>query len=105
MKKIITLTVFSLAVILSAASGRKVPTNPNNGNDSTIGPNALPSAISGLVLEGPISPVSRPNVPNEKPLAGAPITITNAANSAIVAKLTSDTSGKFFARVNAGSYI
>ncbi len=105
MKSIIAITVFFLAVVLTVASCRKVPTNPNSGNDTTVGPNALPSAISGLVLEGPISPVARPNETNEAPLAGAPITITNAANSTVVAKLTSDTAGKFFVRVNAGSYI
>lgn len=103
MKNLSFVTTFSI-ILIFAASCRTVPSNPNNGKDSTVGPNALPSAISGLLLEGPISPVSKPNVPNEKPLAGAPITITEAANSTIVAKLVSDTAGKFSVNVPVGSY-
>ncbi len=106
MKNFIPLATCSLVVICVLSSCRAVPSNSNNtGNDTTSGPNALPSAISGLVLEGPISPVSKPNVPNEQPLAGAPVTITNAANSTIVATVTSDTAGKLLVRVNAGSYM
>lgn len=103
MKNLRSITTLSV-VLIFAASCRTVPSNPNNGKDSTVGPNALPSSISGLVLKGPISPVARPNVPNEAPLADASITISNAANSAIVVRLVSDTAGKFSVNLPAGSY-
>jgi hypothetical protein len=62
------------------------------------------SAIDGLVLQGPIKPVQQIGDPNTAPLAGALITIINNANAAVVANVVSDTSGKFFVKVTAGTY-
>lgn len=87
--------LLSVSVLIVLSSCRSVPNNPSNGT----------SGIAGLVLEGPISPVQKVGDPNEAPLAGAPVTITNSVNSKIIATVVSDTAGRFFARVSAGSYI
>ena len=63
------------------------------------------SAIAGVVLKWPVSPVSRPGDPNTAPLSHAPVTITNAVNSMFIANVVSDTVGKFFVKIAAGSYI
>ncbi len=96
--------LLSLGIVLFLGSCRTV-TTPNNGNDSSTNGGSGTSAIDGVVLKGPIMPVSKPGESNTAPLAGAPITITNATNSTVIANVVSDTAGKFFVQVAAGSYI
>src|ERR1051326_8493638 len=78
----------------------KCSSGPNNVNNILA-----TSAIDGLVLKGPISPVERNGVPNTTPLAGAQISITNTTNGVVIANVISDTSGKFLVKVSAGTYI
>ncbi|MFI5202695.1 MAG: hypothetical protein ACHQNE_09935 [Candidatus Kapaibacterium sp.] len=87
--------LLSVSVLIVFASCRSVPNNPSNGT----------SAIAGLVLKGPITPDQQQGQINEAPLVGAPVTITNSVNSTVVVKVVSDTAGKFFVSVAAGSYI
>ncbi|HET6400644.1 MAG TPA: hypothetical protein VFH95_04515 [Candidatus Kapabacteria bacterium] len=94
-KNSITSAFLTVSILILLASCRSVPNNPSSGT----------SAIAGLVLEGPISPVQQQGESNEAPLAGAPIAIANSVNSTIVAKVVSDSAGKFFVNVAAGSYI
>jgi hypothetical protein len=94
------ISTFVILVGLCAmfAACRTQAVNPGAG-DST-----LTSAIDGLVLKGPISPVSRIGVPNTAPLPGAPITITNSSGS-FSAHVVSDTAGKFYLKVAPGTYL
>ncbi len=94
----------AISGLLLLGSCRSVTSTPGN-NDSTTNGGSGNSAIAGLILEGPISPIQRQGEPNEAPLAGALVTITNSVNSTIIAKVVSDTAGKFFVKVDAGSYI
>ena len=62
--------LLAIGTLLSLGSCRSVTSIPG-GNDSTTNGGSGNSAIAGLVLEGPISPVQRLGEPNEAPLAGA----------------------------------
>jgi hypothetical protein len=92
--------VFAAMYLLLSCRGSSINSNPA---DTTA---AKTSAIDGLVLRGPLSPVQRQGEPNEGPLAGAQVTITNAMTGAytIIAKVVSDSNGRFYAKVNPGTY-
>ena len=65
-----------------------------------------PSGIRGLVLAGPVSPVSHPGEPNEKPVPKAVVTYYNAlAASAVVTTVIADEQGRFGFSVPPGEYI
>ena len=91
-----------LAAMFLLLSCRNNSTN-SSSTDTTA---AKTAAIDGLVLKGPLSPVQRQGEPNEGPLAGAEITVTNAMTGAfvIVAKVVSDSNGRFYAKVSPGTY-
>jgi hypothetical protein len=67
------------------------------------GPAAAESSIQGTVVEGPIHPVERPGVVNERPLAGAVILFQNGSGKQ-VARAKSDAQGRFTLILPPGSY-
>lgn len=63
------------------------------------------SGIKGIVLAGPVTPVSRPGEPNEKPVAKAIIRYFNTlAASAVVTTVIADEQGHFQFAVPPGQY-
>jgi hypothetical protein len=65
---------------------------------------ALASGIQGQVRIGPISPVARPGVPNDKPLAGARIAISRDGTWMRAITVTSDANGNFTIALTPGDY-
>ena len=63
------------------------------------------SGIRGTVVEGPITPVCRPNVPCTRPFANATILVLNAANRSQVATALTNARGVFRVAVAPGSYL
>jgi len=100
MKQSIIITqLISIVIILSSC--RSQSTTPGSTDTATT---PIGYGIEGLVLKGPISPVSIPGQPNTAPLAGAKIAITNSSggfNTTVI----SDTSGKFFVKLSPDSYM
>jgi hypothetical protein len=99
----LTLIAFTL-IIFSAC--RSTPSTSGNQDTSHADRS---SAIDGLVLKGPISPVQHQGDANVAPLAGAQIIISTAPSGgagmgAIVARVTSDTTGQFYVKLAAGRY-
>jgi Prealbumin-like fold domain len=63
------------------------------------------SGIQGIAVEGPISPVERPGVPNTRPLAGAIITVQPAGGGQEIARQATDANGQFQIALNPGTYL
>jgi hypothetical protein len=63
------------------------------------------SGIQGVAVEGPISPVERPGVPNTRPLPYAIITVQPAGGGAEIARQQADANGQFQIPLNPGSYL
>jgi hypothetical protein len=63
------------------------------------------SGIQGVAVEGPISPVERPGVPNTRPLPGAIITVQPAGGGAEIARQQADANGAFQIPLAPGSYL
>lgn len=63
------------------------------------------SGIQGVAIEGPITPVERPGVPNTRPLAYAIITVQPAGGGAEIARQQADASGQFQIALNPGTYL
>jgi uncharacterized delta-60 repeat protein len=60
--------------------------------------------IEGVALVGPISPVSRPGVPNMRPLPGAIISIVPANGGTEIARVVADSQGRFHIHLAPGRY-
>jgi hypothetical protein len=101
MKKIILPAFLALCVISAC---RNVPSNPGNKDTTVVADSTLISAIDGLVLKGPISPVERPGIPNTAPLANAPISISEDNTAQKPISIVSDSVGKFYVHVSPGTY-
>src|ERR1035441_8351056 len=101
MKKIILPAFLALCVISAC---RNVPSNPGNKDTTTCGDSSLISAVDGLVLKGPISPVQRIGVPNEAPLSGARISFSVPYAMIAPIVVTSDSVGQFSVKLSAGTY-
>lgn len=71
--------------------------------DVTDAPVTPGTGINGTVVQGPLSPVERPGVPNAGPLAGASIRIASPSGLT-VAMVTSDGEGHFKVDLAAGTY-
>jgi hypothetical protein len=72
----------------------------------TVGSTAeMTSGIRGIVLEGPISPVGRPGVPNTQPLPGAIISVRTADGKREVARLQAGGDGEFQVVLDPGVYL
>ncbi|HEV7401668.1 MAG TPA: hypothetical protein VGO11_02030 [Chthoniobacteraceae bacterium] len=64
------------------------------------------SGVKGTVLAGPVSPVARPGVPNEKPVPKAIIRYFNAiAANAVVTTIMADEQGRFQFAAPPGQYV
>lgn len=63
------------------------------------------SGIQGVAVEGPISPVERPGVPNTRPLPYAIITVQPAGGGPEIARQQADASGHFQIALNPGTYL
>ncbi len=96
--------LLAAAFLLLLGSCRSTPST-SGGTDTTGNNTGLTSAIDGSVLRGPISPVSRPGVPNDAPLAGATISIAQTNAAANPTNVVSDTAGKFYLKVSPGTYM
>jgi hypothetical protein len=84
----------ALAVTISVARAQQPVAKPPSG----------PSGIVGTALIGPISPVERPGVPNNRPLPGAIVTVEPAKGGGEVARATADQNGRFRIQVAPGAY-
>jgi uncharacterized delta-60 repeat protein len=62
------------------------------------------AGIEGVALVGPISPVSRPGVPNYRPLAGAILSILSADGGTELARVVADSQGRFHIHLVPGRY-
>jgi hypothetical protein len=71
---------------------------------SLIDSRATSGIIDGVALIGPISPVSRPGVPNVRPLAGAVISIETFDGTRELARVTTDQHGTFHVTLPPGRY-
>ena len=79
--------------------------NANATFKVTAGASPPPSGVKGVVLAGPVSPVARPGVPNEKPVAGAIIQYFNAVMAnAVVQTVIADSQGRFQFSAPPGTY-
>jgi hypothetical protein len=63
------------------------------------------SGIQGVAVEGPISPVERPGVPNTRPLPGAIITVQPAGGGPEIARQQADANGQFRIPLGPGTYL
>lgn len=71
----------------------------------TTGAPPPPSGVKGVVLAGPVTPVSRPGVANEKPVPGAIIQYFNELTAnAVVMTVIADAQGHFQFSVPPGTY-
>jgi hypothetical protein len=66
---------------------------------------SIAGGIQGVVLIGPVTPVSHEGEANEKPYAGAVIKILNAAGTSQVGQFTSDSEGRFKMDLAPGTYV
>jgi hypothetical protein len=64
------------------------------GSMSLAGPVHPVSGVSGVAMAGPITPVSHPGVPNEKPLPGAIITVQPAGGGKEITRIRADQLGR-----------
>jgi hypothetical protein len=65
----------------------------------------LTSGIQGQVRIGPISPIARPGDPNDRPLAGAVISISRVGVREPAITVTSDANGNFSIALAPGDYV
>ena len=98
-------TIMAASLLFTLGSCRTTPITPGNGTDTTGNNNGTTTAIDGLVLRGPISPVSRQGDPNVAPLAGATISISQANTANKPTDVVSDSAGRFYLKVSAGTYV
>jgi len=63
------------------------------------------SGIRGVAMEGPISPVERPGVPNTRPLPYAIITVKPASGGAEIARQQANANGRFQIALPPGTYL
>jgi hypothetical protein len=63
------------------------------------------SGIQGVAMAGPIFPVERPGVPNERPLPDAIITVQPEGGGAEIARQRTDKDGKFQIILPPGTYL
>jgi hypothetical protein len=64
------------------------------------------SGVRGVVLAGPVTPVSQPGLPNERPVPKAIVTYYNALMAnAVVTTIIADDQGRFQFFVPPGTYI
>src|SRR5581483_7692257 len=62
------------------------------------------TGIRGVALLGPIAPVERPGVRNERPLAGAVLDVRRATGGRILAEVRTDAHGHFTIPLRPGKY-
>ena len=63
------------------------------------------SGIAGHVVEGPTTPVCRPNVPCTRPFANATILVLDSTNRSTVGTGVTNRRGNFRVRVPPGAYL
>src|SRR5262249_19178519 len=68
-------------------------------------PTPVTTGISGIVLEGPISPVFRPGVANTRPVPGAIISVRLTSNGPEIDRQTADSQGRFRLALEPGVYM
>jgi hypothetical protein len=78
-------------------------TSPTSSTSTTSTTAALDSGITGLVTLGPISPVERPGVPNERPYAAT--IIVKRTDGSVVAQVRSGEDGRFTIKLPPGAYV
>jgi uncharacterized delta-60 repeat protein len=61
--------------------------------------------IRGVVMLGPILPVSRYGIPNERPLPGAIISIESAGGGTEITRVVADQQGRFEIHLQPGTYL
>lgn len=98
----------SPAPAATGAPGRGLPTVVAQVIE-VVAPRAVPpilaSGIMGVAKVGPISPVSRPGQANDKPLAGATISIQPDGGGPEITRQTADASGNFRIMLPPGTYL
>jgi hypothetical protein len=67
-------------------------------------PPDIASGVRGIVMEGPIMPVSRPGDPNERPVPGAVISVRPAGGGPELTRQTADAAGQFEIALPPGAY-
>jgi hypothetical protein len=105
-------SLVAIVLVFAISACRTVPNNPgtggkdstnNGGGHDTTGTLAT-SAIDGLVLKGPITPVQRIGEINSAPLAGATISISQDNTARKPTDVVTDTNGRYYLKVGAGTY-
>jgi hypothetical protein len=76
------------------------PTPPPISTDQLQG-----TGVSGVVRIGPILPVTQFGVPNDRPLAGAVLTVQPAGGGAELARTQADANGNFSLALPPGDYL
>jgi hypothetical protein len=74
-------------------------------SQGAVSPISAGPGIQGTAIVGPISPVTRPGVPNSQPLPGAVIEIETADGSSVVTTVTADQNGNFQVALAPGTYL
>jgi hypothetical protein len=64
-----------------------------------------PSGIRGIAIEGPISPVVRPGIPNTRPLPYGIVTVQPAGGGSEIARQQADVNGRFQIALPPGTYL
>jgi hypothetical protein len=97
-----------VATLTETPPGQSVPgqfTMTFKGSISVPAPAHSVSGIRGVAMAGPIYPVSRPGEPNERPLAGAIITVHPANGGPEITRVVADQRGRFYIDLAPGSYL
>jgi hypothetical protein len=63
------------------------------------------TGIKGVAMEGPITPVSRPGVPNSQPLPNAVIMVEPAGGGKVITQVVADSQGRFQVLLPPGTYL
>ena len=95
----------ALVYISSAVAGTaQVESAPAPGVPALVVP-GYGSGIAGHLVEGPVTPVCRPNVPCTKPFADASVLILDRTDRETVGEAVTNTGGSFVVSVPPGAYV
>jgi hypothetical protein len=98
------ITASCLATIGSATAWAQIDRTPPRDPPTVIVPGYGPG-VAGQIIEGPTTPVCRPNIPCTRPFANATVHVQDSATQNSVGTAVTNARGNFLVSVPQGAYI
>jgi hypothetical protein len=93
-----------LAVIGSATAWAQIDRAPPRDPPTVVVPRYGPG-VAGQIIEGPTTPVCRPNIPCTKPFANATVLVLDGTSRNSVGTAVTNARGNFIVSVPPGAYL